>query len=96
MIERAEILGPVYWTDRNGVRWRVYDVRYREGRIQRWDAPSSRGTHRAFVAASGVKRLYVFTRGEKRQLTETILQAQLERSEYLPNSGPAMPVTDPR
>lgn len=75
----------VYFTDADGVKWRVYDcVLVRgKGTLRRGRA-DERATHRVFVAANGVKRSYRFTRGETHRLTVTLLAVQLRQAGYLP------------
>jgi hypothetical protein len=63
--------------------WRVHDVVFKNRRWLITPLPSSQATHRMFVNEAGVRRPYLFTRGENRQLSATALDAQLKQAKYL-------------
>jgi hypothetical protein len=67
-----------YFIDRDGTRWRVYDLVDAEGRLQVHRPPHRLATSRAFVTASGARRLYRFHDGATRVLSVTALEHQLQ------------------
>jgi hypothetical protein len=80
-----------YFTDRDGVRWRLYDVSFGpphapRGKWRRYELTSPRATYRRFVSADGVERCYPFRRDESRSLTVEAVARQLASAEYLPRS----------
>ncbi len=75
-----------YFTDRDGVRWRVYDVCFgpphcARGRRKGARPPDPRANYRWFVSADGTERC-VKLEGE-RPVTAEVLARQLAQSSYV-------------
>ena len=75
----------VYFTDQDGVRWRVYDVCFgpphcARGRRQGTRPPDLRANYRWFVAADGTERCLKLE-GE-REVSVEVLARQLSQSSY--------------
>lgn len=74
----------IYYIASTGDRWRVHDCVVRAGKPVRIGLPDSDGaTCRVFVAATGVKKLYLRQRGEIWRCTPAQLDRQLMASEFL-------------
>jgi hypothetical protein len=73
-----------YFPAVDGTVWRVHDCVFEKGRFRPVDTANAKTTSRVFVAANGVKKSYRFTRGESHELTESRLEAQLQKAGYLP------------
>ena len=86
---RLERMGNhAYFTDRDGVRWRVHDVGFgpphaAPGRVRRYPLESARANVRYFVNAERVIRVHQFQRGESHALTTEALARQLSAAGYL-------------
>jgi hypothetical protein len=87
---------PVYFTDDAGVRYRVLDARMAKGEWTFANPPASWATCRIFRPKEGMRRLYYFKPGESRAPEPALLEAQLQRAEYLPSHKPDDQPLDPR
>jgi len=69
----------------DGVRWRVHDCLFTDGRFRRCASmPSPIATSRVFVAADGARKSYRFKPREDRTLAPGALHEQLRAAGYLP------------
>ena len=81
-----------YFTDRDGVRWRIYDVGFgpphaARGRWRSYPLTSASATYRRFVSADRLERCYAFGKDELRALSTEVLARQLAGAEYLPRTS---------
>jgi len=81
LIDRVD--GKTYFVDAAGVRYRVHDVTFAQHRNTRVPLGSPTAHYRIFVARSGEKRSYQFTRGELHDVTVPHLERQLRVAGYL-------------
>jgi hypothetical protein len=80
-----------YFIDRDGTRWRVYDLVDAEGRVHVHRPPYRLATSRVFVTASGARRLYRFHDGATRVLSVTALEHQLQAATITRAAPPKRP-----
>lgn len=71
-----------YFVDRDGVRWRIYDmVPARNGtRVTASEPPHNWGTERVFVREDGTRRRHAFSFRESHELDPAMLERQLARA----------------
>lgn len=74
----------VYYLDPNGLRWRVYDRVRTETGFRAECPPTSAAVARIFVAESGARLIYRFTRAESKETIPTLLLAQLKAGRVQP------------
>jgi hypothetical protein len=80
-----------YFIDRDGTRWRVYDLVDGDGRVQVHRPPYRVATSRVFVTASGERRLYRFNDGDTRALSVAALDRQLRAAAVTRAAPPKRP-----
>ena len=80
-----------YFIDRDGTRWRVYDLVDADGRVQVHRPPYRQATSRAFVTGSGARRLYRFHEGDTRVLSVAALEHQLRAATITRAAPPNRP-----
>jgi IrrE N-terminal-like domain len=74
-----EAKGAARFTDDNGTRWWIYDYDAGERRVRDFMSPAI--THRVFINAAGVRRIYAFANGrELRALRVKHLERQLREA----------------
>ena len=78
----------LYFIDRTGERWRVYDVAFGPpllppGRLRGFPPPDRRASSRYFVHRDGTRRAHRFERGEDRAPTSEHLARQLAGAGYV-------------
>lgn len=75
--------GALYFTDADGVEYRVLDTRLRNGKTLYADPPAAWAVNRTFRPRDGWWRLYTFAPGEDRTPSKEALRRQLATAGYL-------------
>lgn len=80
----------VYFTDGEGLRYRVYDTTYGKGKHHQRPIGDPTATERVFVPPNKEQMLrrYTFERGESRVLEPQALARQLREAQYAPRTPP--------
>jgi len=86
----------VYFTDADGVRYRVLDGRMHKGATVVANPPAAWVPFRVFRPEQGQRRVYYLRLGEGRAPEPALLELQLARAEYLPVEARHAPAPDPR
>lgn len=73
----------LYLTDPQGQRWRVHDTRYTQGKPHRLALGDPCANTRYFVAQTGERRAYTFTRGDRRDQELSTLSEHFRNAGYL-------------
>jgi hypothetical protein len=75
----------VYWTDSEGIRWRIYDTTFSNRKHHISPIGDATATSRVFVQQSKQKRSYTFKPSDSRLLDNHALARQLRDAAYLPD-----------
>jgi len=76
----------VYVESADAIAYRVYDVRFADGRTKRLPLGDASANYRVFVPESGPHRLYKFGRGDDHGIREAELERQLRSAGYAASS----------
>jgi hypothetical protein len=73
----------VYWTDTDGIRWRIYDTTFTNRKHHIRAIGDATATSRVFVQQNKQKRSYTFKPSDSRLLDEEALARQLREAAFL-------------